>query len=411
MKTISISLSPNTERDDVSLAFELIFKPWKWQKGNEIKEFERLFRNYFGFKNAFSFNSGRSSLIAILKAMEIGKGDEVIVQAFTCNAAINPIIYVGARPVFTDIDDDLNISVEEIVKKITDKTKAIMIQHTFGYPAKIDEIRKICVINNIYLIEDCAHVLGAKYKSSFCGSYGDASFFSFGRDKIISSVYGGMVTVNNDALLEKISHYQKEINYPSLPWTLQQLLHPVLMNNIVLPLYGSKAGRGLLAMFLNLNILSKAVTAQENKGELPNYFPQRMPNALAILAVHQFKKLNRFNKHRQEIAQMYDSLLLHKKEYKPIFKNREDREVVFLKYPIWNVNPAKVLKMARKKGIYLNDGWFGLAVVPPSTSLEKVCYTSESCPVAEEIAKRIVCLPTHINITRDDAKAVFDCLP
>ena len=410
MKTISISLSPNTERDDINLAFSLIFKPWKWKRGKEIKEFERSFRNYFGFKNAFSFNSGRSSLIAILKAMEIGEGDEVIIQAFTCNAAVNPIIHVGACPVFADINANLNISAEEVAKNITKKTKAIMIQHTFGYPADIDEIRKICIINNIYLIEDCAHALGAKYKGSFCGSYGDASFFSFGRDKIISSVYGGMVTVNNDALLEKVSHFQKEIKYPSFYFVLQQLLHPVLMNRVILPLYNSKIGRGLLAIFLNLNILSKAVTAKENQGELPQYFPQRMPNALAILAMNQFKKLDRFNEHRKEIAEIYESLLVNKKEFKVIFKKDKDREVLFLKYPILNVNPLKVVKEARKQGIYLNDGWFGSVIVPPLTQLEKVCYVPTSCPEAEEVVKRIICLPTHINISRDDAKRVFDSL-
>ncbi|MFZ2390519.1 MAG: DegT/DnrJ/EryC1/StrS family aminotransferase [Minisyncoccales bacterium] len=410
MKTISISLSPNTEKDDVSLAFSLIFQPWKWKGKKATKDLERMFRNYFGFKNAFSFNSGRSSLIAILKAMEIGKGDEVILQAFTCNAAVNPIIYVGATPVFADIDESLNISPDDVVKKITKKTKAIMIQHTFGYPGDIDEIRKICMANNLYLIEDCAHALGAKYKDSFCGSFGDASFFSFGRDKVISSVYGGMVTVNNDVLLEKVSHFQKEINYPSCFWTLQQLLHPILMNKIILPLYNFKLGRGLLALFLNLNILSKAVTSKENQGELPNYFPERMPNELAFLAMNQLKKIDRFNLHRREIAQLYDSMLVNKKEFKIVFKKDKDRQPIFLKYPVLNVNPAKVVREARKKGIYLNDGWFGSAVVPSLTSLKKVCYVVNSCPQAEEVAKRIVCLPTHINISREDAKMVFDCL-
>ncbi len=408
MKTISISLSPNTEKDDISLAFNLIFKPWKWKRGKEIKDLERMFRNYFGFKNAFSFNSGRSSLISILKAMEIGNADEVIVQAFTCNAAVNPIIYVGAIPIFADIDESLNISAEDVVKKVTNKTKAIMIQHTFGYPANIEEIRKICVANNLYLIEDCAHALGAKYKDSFCGSFGDASFFSFGRDKIISSVYGGMVTVNNEALLEKVSHFQKEINYPSLFWIKQQLLHPILMNKIVLPLYNSKIGRGILKMFLNLNILSKSVTSKENQGKLPSYFPERMPNALAVLAINQFKKLQRFNEHRKEIAQVYNSLLVNKKEFKVVFKKDKDKEVVFLKYPVLNVNPLKIVKEARKKGIYLNDGWFGSVVVPSLTSLENVCYIIGSCPQAEEIVKRIICLPTHINISRNDAKKVFE---
>ncbi|MFA5714744.1 MAG: aminotransferase class V-fold PLP-dependent enzyme [Candidatus Paceibacterota bacterium] len=399
-KIISISLSPNTEKDDVSLALSLIFNPWKWKKGREL---ERMFRNYFGFNNAFSFNSGRSSLIAILKAMEVGKGDEVIVQAFTCNAAVNPILYVGAKPIFVDIDETLNISVEEIKKKITSKTKAVMVQHTFGYSAEIKKVRNICREKGIYLIEDCAHALGAKFEDSFCGSFGDASFFSFGRDKIISSVYGGMVVVNNESLIEKVSDFQKELDYPSLFWIKQQLLHPILMNKIVLPLYSSKIGRGLLALFLNLNILSKAVTKKENKGKLPPYFPKRMPDALAVLAMHQLKKIDRFNEHRREIAELYEKELI-KRKIGIVFKN--NKEAVFLKYPVMVVNPEKIISEARKEGIYLNDGWSGSPIVPPSTSLKDLCYIHSSCPRAEEAARRIISLPTHINISRRDALKV-----
>jgi dTDP-4-amino-4,6-dideoxygalactose transaminase len=399
-KIISISLSPNTEKDDVSLALSLIFNPWKWKKGREL---ERMFRNYFGFNNAFSFNSGRSSLIAILKSMEIGKGDEVIVQAFTCNAAVNPILYVGAKPIFADIDETLNISVEEIKKKITSKTKAAMIQHTFGYPAEVKKIKNICKEKGIYLIEDCAHALGAKFEDSFCGSFGDASFFSFGRDKVISSVYGGMVIVNNESLIERVSDFQKELDYPSLFWTKQQLLHPILMNKIVLPLYSSKIGRGLLALFLNLNILSKAVTKKENKGELPPYFPKRMPDALAVLAMHQLKKIDRFNEHRREIAELYEKELI-KRKIGIVFK--DNKEAIFLKYPVMVINPEKIILEARKEGIYLNDGWSGSPIVPPSTSLKDFCYIRSSCPKAEEAAKRIISLPTHINISRRDALKV-----
>lgn len=400
-KIISISLSPNTEKDDISLALSLFFNPWKWKKGREL---ERVFRNYFGFANAFSFNSGRSSLIAILKAMGIGKGDEVIVQAFTCSAAVNPILYVGAKPVFADIDEALNISVEEVRSKINSKTKAVMVQHTFGYPSEVGKIRKICREKNIYLIEDCAHALGAKFENSFCGSFGDASFFSFGRDKIISSVYGGMVVINDESLIEKVSDFQKELDYPSVFWTPQQLLHPILMNNIVLPLYDSKFGRGLLALFLNLNILSKAVTKKESEGKLPSYFPKRMPDALAVLAMHQLKKVNRFNEHRKDIAELYRKEFI-KRKIKVVFK--EDKDAVFLKYPVMVVNPEKVVSEARKKGIYLNDGWSGSPIVPPSTSLKDLCYVHSSCPKAEEAAKRIICLPTHINVSRSDALKVI----
>ena len=409
-KILSISLSPNTEKDDTSLAFKLIFNPFKFKKGKDIEKLERLFKNYFGFKNAFSFNSGRSSLMAILKAMEIKSGDEVILQAFTCNAAVNPITYFKAKPVFVDIDDNLNIDVEDLEKKITTKTRAIMIQHTFGSPAEIKEIKKICEERKIYLIEDCAHALGAKYDNEFCGSFGDASFFSFGRDKIISSVYGGMVVVNDQSLISKVSDFHKSLNCPSLFWIFQQLLHPVLLNNLILPFYRFKFGRALMSLFINLNILSKAVTKKENVGKMPNYFPKKMPNALSSLAINQLKKIDKFNDHRKEIANYYDLLFSNKKEFEPIFKKEKNKDKVYLKYPLLVSDPFRIFKKMRKSHIYLNDGWTGSPVVPPLTSLKNVCYIEGNCLKAEALSKRIISLPTNINISRSDAKRIFDSL-
>ncbi|MDD5098104.1 MAG: aminotransferase class V-fold PLP-dependent enzyme [Candidatus Pacebacteria bacterium] len=409
-KIISLSLSPNTQRDDISLAFNIIFSPLKWKEGKEIKELENTFKNKFSFKNAFSFNSGRSSLIAILNSMKISRGDEIIVQAFTCNAAVNPIISVGAKPVFVDINDALNIDSKKIKEKITAKTKAVMIQHTFGYPAQIDEIKKICEDNNIYLIEDCAHALGAKYKDRYCGSFGDASFFSFGRDKVISSVYGGMVVVNNDKLTYEVIAFKEKIEQPSSLWILQQLLHPVLMNMFVLPLYGSIIGKALLAGFLNLSILSKAVTKQENVGVLPNYFPKRMPNGLATLALNQIKKIDIMNGHREEIAELYRQSLERNDRFKIVFKKDDNIKPVFLKFPVLVYDQKRAIERMRENNIYLNDGWMESVVAPPKTSLDKVCYFVGSCPRAEKIVKAIVSLPTHVNISRYDAEKIIKCL-
>ena len=408
-KVISVSLSPNTQRDDVLLALGLIFSPFKWKKGKEIKELESLFKDKFGFSNAFSFNSGRSSLIAILSAMGIKKDDEIIVQAFTCNAAINPIISFGAKPVFVDIKDNLNIDEGKIKEKITSKTKAIMIQHTFGYPASIDEIKKICEENNLYLIEDCAHALGAMYKDEYCGIFGDASFFSFGRDKVISSVYGGMVVINNNNLIHKTLSFKESIDCPSSFWILQQLLHPVLMNCIVLPLYNFIIGKALLAFFVNLGILSKAVTKNENNGVLPEYFPQKMPNALAVLALNQIKKIDIMNRHRKEIVQIYRQEL-KKKGIQIVFEESNDVEPVYLKFPVVKDDQEKVIKRMKNNNIYLNDGWLDSPIVPPKTLLEKVCYNTGSCPKAEGMAKKIISLPTHVNISNKDAEKIIKLL-
>jgi len=438
-KPISISLSPNTEKDDIDLALKLIFNPGLWKIRVNPRSYPRKsastileeeFKKYLGVKYAFSFNSGRSGLMAILKAIEIKEGDEILLQAFTCNSAVNPILHSGAKPVFVDIDETINLDPEDLKKKITHSTrastelsrmssgraskiKAVMIQHTFGWPAKIDEILRIARENNSYLIEDCAHSLGAKFQGKFCGTFGDAAFFSFGRDKIISSVFGGMVVTNNEKIGERIKEFQEKLDFPSNFWIFQQLLHPILTNYLVLPAYGlnSALGRIILGLFHILKILSKGVYKKEKRGKIPKYFPRKLPNALAILALNQLKKLERFNEHRREIAKFYENELKNTKFVSPLAKSWENITPTFMRYPILvDFDTEQILQEARKRKIYLDDGWRKTPIFPPDTKIDKMKYILGSCPKVEEIAKKILNLPTHINISKEDAKKIIELL-
>jgi len=418
-RPISTSLSPNTEKDDIQLALKLIFQPWKWQSENSAitensdRRLEEEFKKYLGVKYAISFNSGRSALMAILSSLELKEGDQVLLQAFTCNAAVNPILNQGAKPIFVDVDQTINLDPNDLKKKISSQSKAVMIQHTFGWPAQIDEILKIVKRKNLYLIEDTAHALGAKYKGKFCGTFGDAAFFSFGRDKIISSIFGGMAITNNEKIGERIRKFRGKLDYPSDFWILQQLLHPILVNYFVLPTYGlnQNLGRVLLGIFHKLSILSKAVYKKEKKGEIPKYFPKGLPNALAILALTQFRKLERFNKHRRGIASFYENELKNKNFNLPLTRSKEGIIPTFMRYPILtNLNTDKILQEARKRKFFLDDGWRKTPVVPPDTDLEKMKYKLGSCPQAEKIAKSIINLPTHINISQKDAQKIIDFL-
>ena len=418
-KPIFISLSPNTEKEDILLAWKLKFQPWFWKKGRhppatqKIKELEEEFKKYLGVKYALSFNGGRASLMAILEAMEIKSEDEVLLQGFTCNAAVNPILNQGAKPVFVDIDPILSLNPEDLKKKINPKSKAVMVQHTFGWPAQIEEILKITKKNNLYLIEDCAHALGAKYQGKFCGTFGEAAFFSFGRDKIISSVFGGMVVTNNEKIGEKILEFRDKLDYPSNFWILQQLLHPVLINCLILPAYGLNQylGRILLGLFHKLSILSKSVYKKEKRGEIPKYFPKRFPNALAALALNQFRKLERFNKHRQKMASFYERELKNTSFNLPLAKSQEGRIPAFMRYPILvNFDTDEILRKLRAKKIFLDDGWRKSPVVPPDTNIDKMGYLFGACPRAEKVAKNILNLPTHINVSQEDGKKIVDFL-
>jgi dTDP-4-amino-4,6-dideoxygalactose transaminase len=406
-KIISTSLSPNTEKDDLRLVLKLIASPRLWVKGEKINELEGEFKKYLEVKHAFSFNSGRSSLVAILEALEIKEGDEVLLQGFTCNSAIIPILGRKAKPVFVDIDDTLNLDPQDLEKKITPQSKAVMIQHTFGWPAKIDEILEITRKHNLFLIEDCAHSLGARYKRKFCGTFGDIAFFSFGRDKIISSVFGGMVVTNNNDLAERINRFKKELTYPSASWVFQQLLHPVLVSYLILPGYRfPNFGKLLLVFFQKIKILSKAVHWREKEGKIPSYFPKKLPNALASLALSQFKKLEKFNSHRKKIARLYQNEL--NKFILPFSAEKEG--AIFMRCPVLVDNSDKTLREARKKKILLNDGWRKSPIVPPDTNIERMNYTLGSCPKAEKVADKILNLPTHINISEEKAERIVGFL-
>jgi len=407
IKPISISLSPNTEPDDIWLAFGLWFQPWKWKTGRVIEDLEKKFAKKIGIKHAYSFNSGRSSFMAILEAFNFEKGSEILLQAFTCNAVPNPVIWSDLKPIYVDCNgDDYNVSVEDLERKITSKSKAVVVQHTFGIPADLDRIIEICKKHNLILIEDCAHALGAIYKGRQVGTFGDAAFFSFSRDKVISSVYGGMAVTNNDAAAEKIRKIQKEIEYPSFGWIFQQLMHPVKLNWEILPTY-RLLGKYILVIDQKLHILSKAVHWKEKRGEKPDYFPKALPNALALLAERQLEKLGRFNSYRKELAAWYEEQL--RGTSFELLRDFQDRESIFLRYPVKHPKAHEIITNAWKENILIGD-WYTNAVAPDDTILEKLQYKAGSCPTAEKLALITLNLPTHINISKKHAQIVIDVI-
>lgn len=407
IRPISISLSPNTEFDDVFLAFRLLFQPWRWFHQSPVKQLEKEFREYLGVPYAFAFNSGRSAMMAILHSLSLQRGDEILLQAFTCNAVPNPILWEGLKPVYVDCNiEDFNMSVEDLQQKLTKKSRAVVIQHTFGLPADIDAIAEVCQRHGLMLIEDCAHALGARYKGKVVGTFGTAAFFSFSRDKVISSVYGGIAVTTDKELAKRMKLFSQEAGTPSFLWTLQQLLHPPLLSWKILPVYRI-LGKYILLLFQWLRVLSKAVHAKEKQGKKPSYFPKQLPGALALLAFHQLKKLDRFNAHRKELARLYEKGL--KTSAFGLPKTMENREHVYLRFPVRHKQAHEIIRRAWKQNLLLGD-WYTSPVAPDDTIMEKVGYTRGTCPNAEALSMETLNLPTHINISKADVKSVLSFL-
>ncbi|MBI3379875.1 DegT/DnrJ/EryC1/StrS aminotransferase family protein [Candidatus Gottesmanbacteria bacterium] len=404
---IAIGLSPNTENDDVWQAIKIIFQPWMWQEGDAIKKVLEWFKNYFNFDEAFLFNSGRSALYVVLKSFGIDKGDEVLVQAFTCVAVPDPVIWTGAKPIFVDIDETLNIDPGLLEKHINRKTKVIIVQHTFGIPAQIELIKKIAQKYNLILIEDCAHSLGAEVYGKKVGTFGDAVIFSFGRDKVISSVFGGMASINSKFKTQclQLKKLQGNLNFPGYFWILQQLLHPIFFV-IILPLYNLIVGKLFLAILIKLRILTKPIFKEEMNGFKPDVFPAKYPNALAVLLLNQLTKLQHYNNIRIKLASYYFDKL---KETKNIILPVQVDGGIYLRFNIQLPNSEEILLTAKKQGILLGN-WYKNIVDPKYVDYKKIGYYLDSCPKAELSAKSSVNLPTYPKLSISDLEKIVKLL-
>jgi dTDP-4-amino-4,6-dideoxygalactose transaminase len=417
-KPISISLSPNVEKDDVKLALNLILRPWLWKRGKAIIELEEEFKSYLGVKYAVSFNSGRSAFYAILRALQktdqtvFTKSSGVLMQAFTCNASINPVLWAGFEPIYVDCNENnFNVDIENLRNKIIKNKDAriLIVQHTFGLPANMDEVMDIVRQNNLILIEDCAHSLGAEWEGKKIGTFGKAGFFSFSRDKVISSVYGGLAVTNDDELGKKLFELQKEFGQPSRFWIFQQIFHPIFLNYIILPIYNFlDLGKIFLVFSQALHVLSKAVSWKEKRGEKPDYFPKALPNALAIMALNQFLKIDKFYRHRKELFEYYRENLKNTRFILP--QENLQLKQSYLRFTIRHIKASEIIYESwHKQNILLGD-WYTTPIAPFDTKLDQMKYKLGFCPTAEKLAKETLNLPTHINISQEDATRIINFL-
>lgn len=241
--------------------------------GPRTKEFEKMFADYIGCKHAIALNSCTAGLHISLIAYNIGKGDEVIVPDITFTATANVVIHAGATPVIVDIDSDtLNISIEDIKRKITNKTKAIIPVHMAGQPCDMDKIHEIAKEYNLKVIEDAAHATEAWYKNKKIGNISDVTAFSFYATKNLSTAEGGMLTTNDDQLAEKLR---------------------------VLSLHG----------------LSKDAWKRYSNEGYKHYdviypgFKYNMTDIQSALGIEQLKKISEFGKIRNYHKDLYDSML------------------------------------------------------------------------------------------------------
>ncbi|MCA9392151.1 DegT/DnrJ/EryC1/StrS aminotransferase family protein [candidate division WWE3 bacterium] len=405
---ISIGFSPNLTREDAVKAAKMLFSQHAWYNKNGVEDLlENLARTFdVDVNNIFPSISGRSATYDALKLFGVGEGDDVVMQAFNCVAVVNSILWTRATPVYADIKKEtLNLDLDELKRKVTAKTKAIIVQHTFGLPFdQMDDLMKFAKERGIYVIEDCAHALGAKVNDRYVGTIADAGIFSFGRDKVVSSVFGGALYINSahPDIVQKAQELYAQKQPVGRGWILKQLLHPVL-SYISLQTYSFLSlGKLLHAGFQVLGLLSKATDeAEKSCGPMPNWIDKKYPGALATLASFQLKALVDSNTRRGEIAKMYASAGIVS-----VQQGVDNQDRIWLRYSVLAENPRKLINRYKRYGIVVGD-WYDQVVGPKEIDLSKTGYKQGATPVAEDVSAHVVNLPCYQRMSDVDVEKVI----
>jgi len=333
--------------------------------GSTVFEFENKLKEYLGAKHVLAVNTGTTALHIALDACGINNGDEVIVPSLTFCASIQVITALGAHPVFCEVNSsNLNIDISDVVKKITNKTKAIMPVHYCGQACDMDELMTLGKIHNIYIIEDAAHAFGSSYKNKKIGSIGDATCFSFDPIKNLTCGEGGAVALSDDSIAELI-RTKRILGIDKETWH----------------------------RYRNERAWYYEVTTQG--------YRYHLSNINAAIGIAQLKKVDVFIQRKKEIVQKYNNAFMH---------------IDGIKILSWNLNESapftyifRLLNNEREDFIeYLKDKGVGTGIHYIPNHLQpffKPFYTP--LPITEQLGEEILTLPLYYDMTDQDVELVI----
>jgi perosamine synthetase len=367
-----------------------------------IEEYHALIRNLLGVRKVFSYGSGRMGLYEVLKALGIGSGDEVILPGYTCIVMPAAIKLAGARPVYVDIDEGtLNLNVVGVEAAITSRTRAVLVQHTFGIPCDLNGLQKIANHHSIHLIEDAAHALGAMYQGVYCGNFGSAAVFSTEQSKMLSTDRGGLVTTNDPVLAEKLRCSYQDLSFDSEERTRMAVTRWALLNVERHPRIGEFT-QTIVRRSCKWSKEMDEHTKRVRQYDLDEYNlaldgkvkqPIKLAPALALIGLIQMQRLEKDITHRNKMAKL---LMDHAAAFGwqvPKIDWKMTRPS-FVRFPFMVDDRNKWLDIIRSASIQGGE-WLNHPVHPEGSDFEAVDYKQGMCPIAERVAKRIVNLPTH----------------
>jgi dTDP-4-amino-4,6-dideoxygalactose transaminase len=359
-----------------------------------VHDYELSFAEWLGVRNAYSLWKGRVALYAILKAIGVGPGDEVILPGYTCVMDVNPIKYLGARPIYVDIEPaTFNMNVELLPGKISSKTKAIIAQHTYGYTCDMDAIMNIADKNGIAVVEDCCLAFGSKYKGKTVGGFGKAAYFSFQWNKPYTTGLGGMAITNDPQLADRIEALlQSQICRPSSKETFMLWAQLIVYRLFIHPRTTALAQTIFRYLSKKGAVVGSSDTAEFKPIIAPDFF-KGISAMQARSGLRELKKIQANISHRRKMAELYDRLLAEKGRQPRKF-DAAVMEPVMVRYPVRIAEKSRALAEAARAGVELGS-WFECPLHPIETPLSAYDYELGMCPEAEKAAREVVNLPLH----------------
>lgn len=381
------------KREDINLIENLIYK--KSEKYKKI--YEKKFSNQIGEGQCLSYASGRMALYSLLKCIGLKEGDHVLVTAFTCSAVPEAVIKAGGRPIYLDINkNDLSASFEEIKKKISKKTKALVLQHSFGIPSNIIKNLNYLKKKKIFIIEDCALSFGSKYKKKNVGNFGDASFFSTDHSKSLNTIVGGIAYTNNKNIYKKLYKHYKKVR--ELPLDKKKSLFKQFLlekrnfkSNLIYHLYK----KIVLCHFFN------PFFDNFKKDDLKpsDHYAFKMPVFLCYIGILELNRWINFKKNKRKKLLKNFLYLSRKKNIKSNFPNAyydKNLDIVPSRLVYFKNNNNK-LKEKLSKYFNIEWIWFKKPVDNTNLNLSNYYYHMKECKNSEDIGKKIINIPVNFN--------------
>lgn len=342
--------------------------------GPSIKAFEDKVASYVDARYAVAVSNGTAALHTALYGCEVKEGDEVIVTPMTFAASSNAILYLGAKPVFADIDPiTYNIDPKDIERKITDRTTAIVTVDFAGLPADLEKILSLKEKYKLKVVEDAAHALGSEYKGKKVGSYADATTFSFHPVKPITTGEGGMITTNNPAI------YQRMLSFRT---------------------HGITRERSQFC----------------NRDEGPWYYEQqalgynyRMTDIQAALGLSQMDKIDAFITKRRKVAQLYDEAFRELEGVITPYESQDTKSAYHIYVIRLDVNKIKTARREIYEALIAENIGVNVHYIPVyyHPYYRELGYQKGLCPYAEQVYETMLTLPLYPSMSDKDIDDVI----